>query len=618
MNTLKIYLTNKNVTKDEWKNFIETICDYVGILKKWNIIISIDKNKIRYYLRSKCTLPPTINNNNSFTLKSVDYEYVKYSGIPFLFTSKIGANAIDILEYYYVRKKGNIKLIDISICKIYDDKIIYKIILITEKNSKIFKYRVIFSTPYSILSINFEKNNRYFFDSTPKYLDISKVLHLINSDIKSSILKVDTFPYVQGDYYLNQNRYDFNKHSVIIGSSGSGKSKFISLFIKNIYKNIENNQKYKIVVIDPHASLENDIGGIGKVIDFKKPMDSIDLFINEDCDVVSTTELLLDLFKSLFAHQYNSKLERVLRHSTYVLLTKKAFNFNNLRTLLLDLEYRNNLLKKLKSILPVSIIDFFLSDFNELKTKSYSEAISPIISFIDEMQMIPIFNSTEKLNNLKNTINDNFLTLFSLDRVKLSDKVTKTISGLIYEQLLTLIQSYSFEEHIIFIVDEVAVIENDILSRFLSEARKYNLSIILCGQYFNQISTSLKNAIFANVINYYIFKVSKLDAKTLVENFNMKVPLDDTIDRKVKMLTQLDNRECIIRVSSNGIVHPAFKAKTLEFESIPRIKGNIKPEESSDKKVAKKKVDFKIDDNIDIKDILIKTSSGRKIGELNE
>ena len=45
----------------------------------------------------------------------------------------------------------------------------------------------------------------------------------------------------------------------------------------------------------------------------------------------------------------------------------------------------------------------------------------------------------------------------------------------------------------------------------------------------------LKNSIFANVSNYYIFRVSKLDANVLVDNFNMKIPLDDTRERKIKL-----------------------------------------------------------------------------------
>ena len=228
--------------------------------------------------------------------------------------------------------------------------------------------------------------------------------------------------------------------------------------------------------------------------------------------------------------------------------------------------------------------------------------------------MIPVFNEKETQENLKDTICDNFLTLFSLDRTKLGDKVTKTISGLVMQQLLTIIGRREINEHIIFIVDEVAVVENPILSRFLSEARKYNLSLVLAGQYFSQISESLKESIFANVVNYYIFRVSKLDANILVDNFNMKIPLDDTRDRKIKLLTELNNRECIVRLDSNGILLPAFKGVTLNYTSIPRIKRTIinNNKINNPNNLNKSKTNFSLNSNVSLKDILISNSTNKK------
>ncbi len=611
--TSEIYLTKKFISKDEWLELINTISNYNGILRKWKIIIINDRNQIRYFVKTRCSLPPTINNLNSFLLKPKKSIKKPKQDYTLLALPKIGSSVIDLINYSEIRNKGTLKYLEINFIKLYENKIKSNINYYVYKNNLIKKYNVIYAIPTSILSIDFEGNKRYFYRNSPKYLEINKILHLLNTDSNNALLSVDTFPYLQGKFYINQNNFSFDKHTVIMGSSGSGKSKFISLLINNIYKNKYLKQKYKVVVIDPHAALENDIGGIGKVIDFKSNLDSIDLFINKNDDIVSSTELLIDLLKSLIADQYNSKLERVLRHSIHLLLTDESFNFRNLRKLILDLEYRNDLIKKLKYNLPVSVIDFFLSDFNDLKTKSYGEAISPIIGFIDEMEMIPVFNSEEKTDNLKNTIHNNFLTLFSLDRTKLGDKVTKTISGLIMQQLLTLIQKHEIEEHIIFIIDEVAIIENPILSRYLSEARKYNLSLVLAGQYFNQISDELKNSIFANAINYFIFRVSKLDANILVDNFNMKIPLDDSKDKKIKLLTELNNRECIVRIDSNGVLLPAFKGHTLDYKSIPRIKEEVNTTTKNNDSKRKDKTNFNINSNVSLKDILISNSSSRKV-----
>ena len=611
--TSEIYLTKKNVSKDEWLELIKTISNYNGFLRGWKIIITNDKNQISYFVETRCSLPATINNLNSFLLRNAKTVKVPKEDYTFFSLPKIGSNIIDIINNCEIKNKGMLEYLEISFLKLSEDKILSKINYYLNKNRCIKKYKVIYAIATNILAVDFDGNKRYFYKSPPKYLDINKVLHLLTTDYNNALLEIDTFPYLNGNFYLSQNSFSFDKHSVIMGSSGCGKSKFLSLLINNINKNNSLKQKYKIVVIDPHAALEDDIGGMGKVIDFKNSLDSIDLFINNSDDIVASTELLLDLFKSLIADQYNSKLERVLRHSIHLLLINQTFNFRNLRKIILDLEYRNNLIKKFKYDLPVSVIDFFLSDFNDLKTKAYGEAISPIISFIDEMEMIPVFNLEQNYDNLKKTIHDNFLTLFSLDRTKLGDKVTKTIAGLIMGQLLTLVQRREIDEHIIFIIDEVSVVENQLLSRYLSEARKYNLSLILVGQYFNQISDKLKSSIFANVVNYFIFRVSKLDATTLVDNFNMKIPLDDSKERKISLMTELNNRECIVRIDTNGVLLPAFKARTLDYTSIPRIKSNEEKVNANRlDKPRTLKNDFKLDSNVNLKDILISNSTNKK------
>ena len=610
----EIYLTKKYVPKDDWQKLINAISNFNGFLRKWKIIVINKKNYIRYFVKTRCSLPATINGLDSFMLKPIKGVKLPKSSSSFVFIPKIGSSIIDLINYYEIKNRGNLIYFEINFLKIYDDKIKSLVVFYLKKNGMYKKYYAIYSFVTSLLSIDFDSNRRYFYKSSPKYLEINKVIHLLNTDCSNSLLEVDTFPYLQGNFYLNQNNFNFDKHSIIIGSSGCGKSKFISLLIKNIKKCESLRKKYKVVVIDPHAALENDIGGMGRVVDFKSDFDSIDLFINNNDDIVSSSELLLDLLKSLIADQYNSKLERVLRHSIHLLLTAESFNFRNLRRLILDIEYRNELIKKLKDKLPISVIDFFLSDFNDLKTKSYGETISPIIAFIDEMEMIPVFNSNYNGESLREVLNSYFLTIFSLDRIKLGEKVTKTISGLIMQQLLTIVQRREIDEHIIFVIDEVAVVENPILSRYLSEARKFNLSLILAGQFFSQISEELKNSIFANVINYYIFRVSKLDANVLVDSFDMKIPLDNSRDSKVKILTELNNRECIVRIDSNGVLLPSFKGYTLDYTGIPRLKRKIvRNNNEEEHNIARVNKRFSVGSNISLKNIMASNSSSRKV-----
>lgn len=67
--TSEIYLTKKFISKEEWLELINTISNYNGFLRKWKIIITNDRNQIRYFVKTRCSLPATINNLNSFLLK---------------------------------------------------------------------------------------------------------------------------------------------------------------------------------------------------------------------------------------------------------------------------------------------------------------------------------------------------------------------------------------------------------------------------------------------------------------------------------------------------------------------------------------------------------------------
>ncbi|MCM1053215.1 MAG: DUF87 domain-containing protein [Ruminococcus sp.] len=604
----EIFLNEKYVTKDSWISFITSIAKFLGEFKSFKIIVTVSQNNIRYFIISKFKLPLTFNNQD-FLIKicdKLDRLEFKYRGF---YISKTNYNLIDIINKCKQKNK-EVYMLEMDFKYLFKDYLIKKIYLYYNDGN--FKRKRLLNGFYAnILSIDFFSSKNYFYNKIPKYLDIKKILHLLTDNEQDNLFKVDTFPYLEDNYYLKHTAYDFYKHSLVIGSSGSGKSKFLALFINNIYK--YSKDKYKIVVIDPHDALRNDMGGITdrRIIDFKDKDKSIDLFKSNNEDINAIVELMLSLFKSLINDQYNGRLERVLRYSIYLLISKNEFSFINLKKLLIDLDYRNGLVEELKLRIPASVAYFFLTDFNELKSQSYSEAIAPIISFIDEMQMVPIFNSNEIKEDIKTVINDNFLTIFSLNRLRLGDKVTKTIAGFLMQQLFVLAESLVLDKHLIVIIDEVAILENPILPRFLAELRKFNTSVILAGQYFKQISTELKEAIFANTSNYYLFRVSKNDAISLEDNLEIKLANSDKKEDRYSYLTNLKTQECLVRISKNETIYPVFKARTRDFCGIP--------ERREEKKYFKEdilteelKFDFKIDSNVLVDDVMKKTSTSRK------
>lgn len=156
----------------------------------------------------------------------------------------------------------------------------------------------------------------------------------------------------------------------------------------------------------------------------------------------------------------------------------------------------------------------------------------------------------------------------------MGEKVVKTVAGLLIQQIFLLAQSRVMEQKILLFIDEVSVIQNPALANILAEARKFNLFVILTQQYFGQIDKDLRDAILSNVINYYVFRVSEEDARDLEGNLTIELPpevietgktkgLKET-DLRVKLMTELSPRECLVRIAADGSVLPSFKARTLD------------------------------------------------------
>jgi hypothetical protein len=427
--------------------------------------------------------------------------------------------------------------------------------------------------PAHLLAVNFKTSARYLRKSFPLYLNIEKSLHMLTSEPSNAIFKADSFPYISHDTYLQLTSYSFDMHSFIIGASGSGKSKLISLFVDRLHSTTLK-MNYRVVVIDPHAALADDFVNITnqRVITFGMA-DGADLFPGAETDLTAATELTSTLFKSVLADQFNARLDHLLRYSLFVLMTAQTMTLENLKRFLTDIEYRQQVVSHVVGYVPPNVTKFFGTDFNELRTQYYETTILPLVSMVDEMQLQPSLVG-ESETSLARTIQENFLTVFSLNKVTMGEKVVKTIAGLLIQQIFLLAQARAFNEKVILIIDEVSVVQNPALAQILAESRKFNLTVVLTQQYFGQVDKDLRDAIFSNVYNYYAFKVSEEDARALEGNLNMDLP-EETVesehakgvsqsDLKIKIMTELHPRECLVRVLTNGQVAPCIKASTVD------------------------------------------------------
>lgn len=588
----EVYLLTDKLDKDAWQKILLGISQYIGFLKSWKLVVYIENSTVKYFIGTNKDVSLLSNNLEGVVLRPVNAEAMAVpstSGSQRFVTLVGGGNFLDLREKYQVKRHLELTHIICTIRTLNPEKAHVKVRALFKNvagQHSVAKKTLLF-LPSSLLSVDFVTNTKYLRRKQPKYLDIQKTLHIMQSENLNAVFEIDTFPYLPKNYFLPLQNYDFDKHSFIIGASGSGKSKLIELLISRLSSSPGLKQNYRVVVIDPHASLEADLKFIpdSTVVSFKGQDDGAELFGGAGTDISAATELTGTLFKSLLADQHNPKVERVLRFSLFVLMTAQVMSLDKLKRLLTDIEFRNQILEHVKSFVPPNIEKFFLTDFNELRTKSYNEAILPIVSLVDEMQLQPsLGEQNENTSSLSKLIKSNFLTVFSLNKVSMGEKVVKTVAGLLIQQIFLLAQAKAFNEKVILIVDEVSVVQNPALASILAEARKYNLFVFLTQQYFGQIEKPLQDAIFTNVSNYYVFRVSEEDARALEGNLTIEIPKEILLAEKakgsketevrVKMLTALNTRECFLRLSNDGQILPCVKARTLDAGDRSNVAAN--------------------------------------------
>lgn len=563
-NAYKLYFLKNKITSEDWQKIFN---EFKKASAEFSLIFELKENNLICYLLLEKNLPPVLEKIDFILFKKE-----KNLPDPTFSDSTQTRKALNLKKYKNLtefliktKQKGEIKLLSITkqhILKLFP---FYKLSLIFQENEIDYKFtKLIFSGLENFLELDF--GNKYLLQKEPLpiCLDIAKNYEILGQKTNLSLLKINAFPFSNKDFYLNLNSFDFLKHSLIIGQTGVGKSKFIQLLIDRLSHFSE---EYSVVLIDPHASIEKNLNSLNaKKISFDFINHYCQLFPEENEPKIST-ELTLLLFKTLLSQSFNNKLERILKYSLYLLFKQKQMDLETLKKFLTDVEFKNKVLEKTEEDF---LKHFFQTEFIEIITNYYDTAVVPILSLIDEMSFIPAFSKKQLQEaNLEEAIENNFLVSFPLERIYLGEKATQLIAGLIIQQVFLISQKRKINKKIILIIDEVSTVENEALISILSEARKFNLGLYLAQQYLTQVSQNLLRAILSNVYNFFVFKVSDEEAKIISSNLEIELSKilseskEEQKNLKKQLFVNLNPREVIARVFANGKFYPAIKGETL-------------------------------------------------------
>lgn len=570
----ELYIQNQHLDKELWQRFIRKIIHKTSSAGEVMLEVHFGTDELRFFIHSKKDLSHLSNEFLPFIFKREEATEPIYFKKRKRSWAVIHDNEsfIALKERQEYHNRRVLKKIFIKINKyIVFDWCTAEFLFVDHEGTLFVRRKRYNNFPAALFDLDFSKVIKYKKKSVPIYVKLQKAMNLFTKNKEEGFMEVNGFPYLHEPEYFPIKHYDLGRHSLIVGQTGTGKSKFLELFIKQMHTH-KLTDEYCVVVIDPHATLFSDFVSIPGSFNVDFLYTSCKLFAQMGEPKVAT-ELTILLFQTLMKDQFNPKMERVLKYTLFVLFACKVMSLDSLKKFLTDIGYRKEVLSN--DVLHENIIQFFDTDFIELETKFYELSVMPILVLLDELTFLPMSNFQDS-DSLQDLVAENNFLFLSLNKILLGEKATKLIAGLLIQQLFLLSQSKVFTKKIIFIIDEVSVVQNDALSAILSEARKFNLSLFLTQQYLGQVETNLLNSIITNVYNYFIFKISEDDAKILVNNLEFEFTEEQLMaakdekglkeeDLRTRMITTLNPRECLVRVYKDGTFYPVFKSKTMNI-----------------------------------------------------
>ncbi len=341
---------------------------------------------------------------------------------------------------------------------------------------------------------------------------------------------------------IKMKREDRRRHTYVIGKSGVGKS---VLLASMAIQDISNGEG--VCVIDPHGDLINDI--INRVpperaedvilfapADTERPL-ALNLLEFDPRYPEQKTFVINEMIK-IFDKLYDLKatggpiFEQYIRNAMLLVMSDPASGSTlmEIPKVLADPEFRKMKLEKCKD---PTVVDFWRKEAEKAGGEAALANVVPYItskltSFISNDTMRPIIAQQKSSFNLRDVMDTKKILLVDLSKGLIGEMNAHLLGMILVGKILMSALSRTDmpqEKRVDFYlyIDEFQNFTTDSINSILSEARKYNLNLIIAHQYLGQLvknqDTSIKNAVFGNVGTWLLFKIGSEDAETMAKEF---------------------------------------------------------------------------------------------------
>lgn len=375
--------------------------------------------------------------------------------------------------------------------------------------------------------------------------------------------------------FLDEDRM---RHHYVIGKSGTGKSKFLSFMARQDIQ-----QGKGVCMIDPHGDLiEEILEYIPKerakdVIlfdpaDVERPMGLNILEADTPAEMDLASSQATEIFIKLFGDEiFGPRIQHYFRNACLTLMEDKeeGATLIDVPRMFVDEAFMKYKVQKVTN--PV-VKSFWVNEYANTGAREREEMI-PYFSakfgpFITNMIMRNTIGQAKSAFDFRKVMDEGKILLVRLSKGKIGDLNTQLL-GLVMVariQMAAMSRADMDEEKrrpFYLYVDEFQNFATESFCSILSEARKYQLSLIMAHQYIGQLvttkfgstSSQIRDAVFGNVGSMSAFKVGAEDAEYLAKEFAPELTEQDIIG--------ISNYKQYIKLNIKSTTSRPFSMNTL-------------------------------------------------------
>ena len=363
---------------------------------------------------------------------------------------------------------------------------------------------------------------------------------------------------------------DRSKHMYVIGKTGMGKS---TLLENMAIQDIRNGEG--MAFIDPHGS------AVEKLLDFIPPERVKDVVYFAPFDLAQPIAFnvmedvgydkrhlvvsgLMATFKKIWVDAWSARMEYILSNTLLALLEYPDSTLLGVNRMYTDKNYRKKVVDNVKD--PV-VKDFWTKEFANYGDRYTQEATPAIQNKIGQFTSNPlirnIIGQPHSSFDIRDLMDTRKILLVNLSKGLVGDTNMQLLGSMITTRIfLGAMSRANLPAHELakaasfyFYVDEFQNFANESFSEILSEARKYQLNLVIAHQYVAQMEEEVQAAVFGNVGTTVSFRVGPLDAELLEKVFMPKFLQED--------LVNLGFTQIYLSLMIDGVGSQPFSAVTI-------------------------------------------------------